>query len=197
MRCIADKPLFVAAVDAEAAHVPDDAALLITGIGTLPAAISLTEVLTEARLRDEMPSRVVNIGTAGALHDGLAGVFEVDAVTKHDFKLEVLSDLGKYLLPERIELPTSGRLPVRTLATGDLFVTDTQTRNRLAQESALCDMEGYSVAAVCQRFEVPCTLLKQVSDPADESSVGTWAGVLDRGARQLMSAVTDLGLLPR
>ena len=56
-------------------------------------------------------------------------------------------------------------------------------------------MEGYSIAAVCQRFDVPCILLKQVSDSANEESMGTWAGVLDRGARQLASAATDLGFL--
>ena len=125
----------------------------------------------------------------------MAGVFEVNKVTKHDFKLEVLTDINRYLLPEAIELETSGRLPVRGLATGDMFVSDTALRTELAKKSQLCDMEGYSIAAVCQRFDVPCTLLKQVSDSANEESKGTWANVLDRGARQLASAATDLGFL--
>ena len=62
-----------------------------------------------------------------------------------------------------------------------MFVSDTALRTELAKKSQLCDMEGYSIAAVCQRFEVPCTLLKQVSDSANEESKGTWANVLDRG----------------
>ena len=189
------RTLFVAAVDAEAAHIPEGEPLLITGIGTVPAAIALTEALADARANGALPERVVNIGTAGALVDGMAGVFEVGKVTKHDFKLEVLTDINRYLLPEVIELETSGRLPVRGLATGDMFVSDTALRTELAQKSQLCDMEGYSIAAVCQRFDVPCTLLKQVSDSANEESKGTWANVLDRGARQLASAATDLGFL--
>ena len=167
------RTLFVAAVDAEAAHIPEGEPLLITGIGTVPAAIALTEALADARANGALPDRVVNIGTAGALIDGMAGVFEVNKVTKHDFKLEVLTDINRYLLPEAIELETSGRLPVRGLATGDMFVSDTALRTELAQKSQLCDMEGYSIAAVCQRFEVPCTLLKQVSDSANEESKGT------------------------
>ena len=69
MENLSGRTLFVAAVDAEAAHIPDSEALLITGIGTVPAAISLTEVLAEARAHDALPERVVNIGTAGALGD--------------------------------------------------------------------------------------------------------------------------------
>ena len=189
------RTLFVAAVDAEAAHIPEGEPLIITGIGTVPASIALTEALADARANGALPDRVVNIGTAGALVDGMAGVFEVNKVTKHDFKLEVLTDINRYLLPEAIELETSGRLPVRGLATGDMFVSDTALRTELAKNSQLCDMEGYSIAAVCQRFDVPCTLLKQVSDSANEESKGTWANVLDGGARQLASAATDLGFL--
>ncbi len=177
--------LFVAAVDAEASHVPDGAPLLITGIGTVPAAIELTNALASAEV---LPERVINIGTAGALVDDLSGVFEISHVRKHDFHLDVLSDVSRYLLPEVIELETSGKLPTASLATGDSFISDTPTRTRLAQDSELCDMEGYAIAAVCRKFGVPCTLLKQVSDTANEESYGTWASVLDRAAEQLAEA---------
>ena len=160
--------LFVAAVDAEASHVPDGAPLLITGIGTVPAAIELTNALASAEV---LPERVINIGTAGALVDDLSGVFEISHVRKHDFHLDVLSDVSRYLLPEVIELETSGKLPTAALATGDSFISDTPTRTRLAQDSELCDMEGYAIAAVCRKFGVPCTLcLLYTSDAADDST---------------------------
>ena len=152
-------------------------------------------MLTAACLGDGLPERVVNVGTAGALAEGMTGVFEISQVTKHDFRLEVLSDIERYLLPGVIELETSGRLPTCGLATGDTFVSDSLTRAALAGKASLCDMEGYAIAAVCQHFEVPVTLLKQVSDSANEESIGTWANVLDRAARQIASAATDLGML--
>ena len=105
MENLSGRTLFVAAVDAEATHVPEGAPLLITGIGTVPAAIELTTVLASAEV---LPERVINIGTAGALRDDLSGVFEISHVRKHDFHLEVLSDVSRYLLPEVIELETSG-----------------------------------------------------------------------------------------
>ena len=187
--------LFVAAVDKEAAALPEGTPLLVTGIGTLPAAMALTEYLTVAREEGTLPRWVVNIGTVGALRDGLDGVYEIDRVTKHDFKLDILTDIDRYLLPKVIEIPVSGNHPVQGLATGDMFVSDTQTRERLAQDSGLCDMEGYAIAAVCQRFGVPVTLLKQVSDPANESSVGKWNDALPRAAHELHEACVKSGFI--
>ncbi|MFH0411505.1 nucleosidase [Corynebacterium sp. L4756] len=192
---LAGRTLFVAAVHGEADRLPDNVPLLITGIGTLPAAISLSTVLARAQAQNAMPARVVNVGTAGALRDGLLGVYEVDRVVKHDFFLEDHSGIGQYLLPDAIELKTSGRLPTAGLATGDQFVGDGQTRARLAKESSLCDMEGYAVAATCGLFGVPVTLLKQISDSADEVAEESWAQAVPQGARQLYTALGELGLL--
>lgn len=108
MENLSGRTLFVAAVDAEAAHVPEGEPLLITGIGTVPAAIELTNALASA---ETLPERVINIGTAGALRDDFAGVFEVSHVRKHDFHLDVLSDISRYLLPEVIELETPRQIP--------------------------------------------------------------------------------------
>lgn len=192
---LSGRTLFVAAVDAEIARLPQDASVLVTGIGTVPAALAVMEILASARAEGDLPARVVNVGTAGALKDGLDGVYEIGAVTKHDFNLDVISDISRYLLPDAIELETSGKLEVKNLATGDMFVSDTATRDRLAQNWDLCDMEGYAVAAAASRLDVPVTLLKQVSDPANETSVGQWAGVLDRSAQELAAAVEELGLI--
>ena len=183
--------LFVAAVDGEVSQLPDGVDLLITGIGTVNAAIALTERLAVG----PRPARVVNLGTVGALRDGLDGVFEIGSVRKHDFNLLIESDIHRYLLPEVIELEVSGKFSVQGLATGDTFVTDTVTRNRLAVDSGLVDMEGYSLAAVCQRFGVPLTMLKQVSDPANEETIGKWASSLDRAAHELADAARVLGFL--
>ncbi|APT93349.1 nucleosidase [Corynebacterium phocae] len=191
-----EKILFVAAVDAEVKHLPSDAELLITGIGTVNAAMKVSEYLAAARERGQLPDRVVNLGTVGALRDGLDGVFEISTVIKHDWNLLIESDIHRYLLPEVIELETTGQLPRQGLATGDTFVTDTQLRNRLAEESGLCDMEGYAIAAACQHFGVPLTMLKQVSDPANEETVGQWANALDRAAFELDQAAKKLGFLP-
>src|SRR5690625_939535 len=71
---LAGRTLFVAAVHGEAERLPKNVPLLVTGIGTVPTAISVATVLARAQAQGAMPARVVNVGTAGALRDGLAGV---------------------------------------------------------------------------------------------------------------------------
>lgn len=187
-------PLFVAAVPGEVTQLPEGTPLLITGIGTLAAAITLTETLVQARAEDRLPSRIINVGTAGALRDEHPdGVFEITQVHKHDFNSEAVPGIAENFLPAEFNLEVSGLLPTAQLATGDTFVEDTQTRDRLAKRAGLVDMEGYAVVAVARRFGVPVTLLKQISDQANEETASGWASSLDRGAHQLSEAVERLG----
>ena len=50
-------------------------------------------------------------------------------------------------------------------------------------------MEGYALAAVCSTFGVPLTLLKQVSDSADESASEVWEAALERARVELEEAL--------
>lgn len=188
-------PLYVAAVRGEVDQLPADAPILITGIGTLAASITLTEALTEARAKGELPSHIINIGTAGALRaEHPDGVFEVDSVFKHDFNSEVVPGVAELFSPEVFHPKVTGLFPTAQLATGDTFVNDTEVKNRLARRAGLVDMEGYAIAAVAHHFGVPVTLLKQVSDHADEETASGWADSLEGGAVQIAEAVKRLKL---
>jgi nucleoside phosphorylase len=71
------------------------------------------------------------------------------------------------------------------LASGDLFVTDPVVRARLAEKAHLVDMEGYAVALAAHRFEVEVTLVKHVSDNADDSA--------HDGATAVAASAVELG----
>ena len=60
------------------------------------------------------------------------------------------------------------------------------------QQAQLCDMEGYAIAFVAQHFGIPCTLIKQVSDNADDAAADTWVDAVDRGAQDLAGAIRTL-----
>ena len=64
--------LYVSTTQCEAAQVPIDYPLIVTGIGIIRATLVLTEYLARA---DELPERIINFGTAGSL-DGNTGIFE-------------------------------------------------------------------------------------------------------------------------
>lgn len=171
------RPLIVAATSAEAAHVPDGLEVLVTGLGKTAAAVALTRHLAA---RDDLADLVlVNLGTAGALHDHVDGLFEVGTVINHDLSAEAIRALG-YDPRERIVVGPGETV----LASGDVFVTDPVVRARLAEQAELVDMEGYAVAYVAAELGVPCRLVKHVSDQADEGAMD-WVSLVDRSARVL------------
>ncbi|CAB0672676.1 5'-methylthioadenosine/S-adenosylhomocysteine nucleosidase [Corynebacterium diphtheriae] len=83
-------------------------------------------------------------------------------------------------------------LPTAGLATGDTFISDTATRDRLAQQAQLCDMEGYCVVKVAREFGIPVTLIKQVSDHADESAAAKWHDAARGGVVPLGECVAQI-----
>ena len=172
--------LVVAATRREAAYVPAHLPLVITGIGKTAAATATAVAL--AAEPDRSALTVVNVGTAGALHDGLSGLHEIDVVINHDLDAALIRSLGEDP-KERLVLRPDQPDPI-ALATGDVFVTDPVVRARLARHAALVDMEGYAVAYAAMAFGVPVRLVKHVSDQADEGA-HDWPSLVDHSARAL------------
>ncbi len=168
--------LVVSATRAEAAHVPDGLQVVVTGLGKTAAAVATTQALLES---DRDGVTVVNIGTAGALREGVAGLHEVGTVVNHDMNGDAIRALG-YDPQDELVVGTSDVV----LASGDVFVTDPVVRERLAVRAHLVDMEGYAVAFACARLGVPVRLVKHVSDNADESALD-WPALVDRSAQAL------------
>jgi predicted 5'-methylthioadenosine/S-adenosylhomocysteine nucleosidase len=167
--------LVVSATRAEAAHVPAGLDVLVCGVGKVEAAVRTAEAI--ARLR---PSQVVNVGTCGALREGVTGLFEPSRVVNHDFDAAGIRALGYDVADEVTLAGGDGSV----LATGDRFVTDPVVRDGLATRASLVDMEGYAIVRAAQAFDVPVRLVKVVSDGADESALD-WPAVVDGCARRL------------
>jgi adenosylhomocysteine nucleosidase len=170
--------LVVSATAVEAAHVPARFGVLHTGIGKVDAAIVVTEALA-AYPAGARPV-VVNVGTAGALHDHHAGLYVPSRVLNHDLSAEALRSLG-YPAVDEISLPDGDG---SVLATGDVFVSDPARRAELSRRADLVDMEGFAIAAACARMGAVCRLVKHVSDNADESAMD-WPAQVDASAREL------------
>lgn len=176
--------LVVAATRAEAAYVPDGVPVVITGMGKTTAAIETTRALLG--YGDTTDLVVLNIGTAGALQDGLAGLHRPGVVLNHDISAEAVRSLGAD--PE--ELIDLGNGDGTVLASGDVFVTDPAVRTVLAQRADLVDMEAYGVALACRRLRVRLELVKHVSDNADEGAFD-WPVLVDASARVLGAWVVE------
>ncbi|MFF4402315.1 nucleosidase [Streptomyces sp. NPDC001480] len=179
-----DRPLIVAAVEEEAARLDDRFPVLVTGMGKVNA----TAALALALAGNELPGEIVNLGTAGALKEGLLGVHEVSRVLQHDLDTALLHAISGQVHGAPLTVATG---PGPTLATGDTFVSDSAVRERLARDADLVDMEGYAVAAVARRLGVPVRLVKFVSDQADEGARTTWPEAVDHAAGILAAWVDE------
>ncbi|MGW4382790.1 nucleosidase [Kitasatospora sp. NPDC004531] len=172
-----DRPLLVLALPEEAAHLDAALPVLLTGMGKVNAAAALAGLLAGGA----KPSEVVNLGTAGALRTGLAGTHEIGRVLQHDLDTPLLEQLVGRPLDGPIELAAAG--PV--LATGDRFVSSDADREQLARTADLVDMEGYAIATVARRAQLPVRLVKHVSDEAGDGAALSWQESVDGCARLL------------
>ena len=173
----ADRPLIVVALEEEATHLHvSELPALVTGVGKVNAAIAVATILGE-----HSPSHVINVGTAGALREGISGTHVIGRVIQHDLDDSALFSLAGLHFGEPIDLGPTGL----TLATGDAFVSDSTTRDRLAVLADLVDMEGYAVARASLAAGVPVSLVKHVSDSADDSAGRSWRESIDDCAEQL------------
>jgi adenosylhomocysteine nucleosidase len=169
--------LVVSATEAEAAYVPEGIPVVVTGIGKTAAGVGTAKALASGGAEDVV---VLNVGTTGALRDGLAGIYLPSTVLNHDINAEAIRAIG--LDPVEVLPIDDGDGTV--LASGDTFVTDPVVRARLAERAHLVDMEAYGVAFACRQFGVPVRLVKHVSDTADEAAM-EWPARVDASAKVL------------
>lgn len=170
----------VSATKAEAAYVPADLPVIITGVGKVAAASAVASALAVGSASGSPFDLVVNVGSAGALHDHLEGLHEIGSVLNHDLSADVLRGFGY----DPQEWLTVGPEAGLRLATGDVFVSEPLVRAGLAARADLVDMEGYAVAWASRQAGVPVRLIKHVSDKADEGAMD-WPTLVDLSARAL------------
>jgi adenosylhomocysteine nucleosidase len=175
--------LVVSAVAGEARYVPDGIPVLVTGVGKTAAAVAVSRALAG---RDVSELVVLNVGTTGALRDGLSGLFLPSVVINHDVNAEAVRAIG---LDPQDELQIEGG-DGTVLASGDVFVTDPVVRQRLAERAHLVDMEAYGVVYACREYGVPVRVVKHVSDSADQAALD-WPALVDASAKVLGEWVTE------
>lgn len=163
--------------------MPAGVPVVVTGVGKTAAAVAVGRELAE---RDTSDLVVLNVGTTGALRDGMAGLYLPSVVVNHDVNADAIRAIG---LDPQDELVVEGG-DGTVLASGDVFVTDPVVRARLAERAHLVDMEAYGVVYACREYGVPVRVVKHVSDSADEAALD-WPTLVDTSAKVLGEWVSD------
>ena len=119
--------------------------LVITGIGEKAAEKAAEEWIQQGA------TRILNAGVCAALDEGLprGSIFFISSVSNEEGEEIPLSppqNNGKQLLSVKIPLHD----PLR--------------KEALKQHADLLDMEGFAISKVCQQHQIPCTLIKGITD---------------------------------
>lgn len=165
---------------------------LVTGVGPVEAAVSLSHALTTLGLQESAPDLVVSLGSAGSALLQHAQVYQVATVCYRDMDASPLgfepgktpfSDLPGTLTPP-MRVPG---LPEATLSTGADFISGQAYR---AIAADMVDMETYAVLRACQEHGVSMIGLRGISDGrADVGSMADWSDSLADVERNLAAAV--------
>ena len=136
--------------------------LIESSIGKVSSTLA-TSLLIERYSID----RLINIGLAGALKPITTGsAYFVNSVTQHDAFIpfvEYQNDMYQKincLVPDNVDNSL-------TLTTGDQFIDNT---NKVTNDADIVDMEGFAVAYVAKKYKLPITVIKGISDDANNSS---------------------------
>lgn len=80
---------------------------------------------------------------------------------------EKLNELAKQVANE-----LGKKLAFGAIATGDEFICDENKKSKIVQvfDAEACEMEGASVALVCDALKIPCFVLRAMSDEAGEKA---------------------------
>lgn len=188
--------LFVMAVDAEyGPHLKARFSPLMTGVGPVEAAISVTRALSHLALDGALPDLVVCLGSAGSRTLEQTEVYQIASVSYRDMDASPLGfEKGRTPFldhPAMIELPHRiPGLPAATLSTGGNIVSG-EAYDRI--EADLVEMETFAVLRACQSFGVPLIGLRGISDgKAELRRVSDWTEYLHVIDEKLALAVDRL-----
>jgi adenosylhomocysteine nucleosidase len=188
--------LFAMAAEAEfGAHLRARFAPLMTGVGPVEAAVSLTGALNELRSAATLPDLVISLGSAGSSRLEQCGVYQVASVAYRDMDASPLGfEKGRtpFLdLPKTLPLPhLIPGIPSATLSTGANIISGAAYD---AIEEDMADMETYALLRASQKFGVPLIGLRGISDgKAPLSGFADWIEYLHVIDERLAGAVDML-----
>ncbi len=182
-RISANEPLLVVALELEAIALRElGLPMLVTGAGKVNAAVAVATAINATR-----PRELINLGTAGGLKEHVQGTHLVRSVIEHDIDDASIFAIADVHCSLPINLAREGMI----LATGDRFISDSADRELLAVVADIVDMEGYAIAKAAAIGGVALTMVKHVSDQADESAAHSWADSVTHCSHQLAAWVRD------
>lgn len=180
-------PLFVFALEQEAADKFSDFHPLFIGVGKVNAAYRLTK-----RITVDKPSIIVNLGSAGSNTFDRGSVICCTKFIQRDMDTTTIG-CKKY------ETPFSGipsileyGLNIQSLPEGICGTGDNFEVGHSVKDYNVIDMEAYPLAYIAYKEQIPFLCLKYISDGADESAAEEWSTTVHHAAEALRNTIDKI-----
>ncbi len=179
-----------------------DLYVLQAGMGEIAAAAGTQFLITKCGV-----STIVNFGVVGGLTTDMKRekICIVDRVVHYKYDCSEFMDLavGQVAGHDSIFIKTSeelvksalsimDHLPLATCCSGDKFISTEEEKRYLHDtfEGDICDMESAGIVLTCQANDVPCLLLKSVSDGLADGAEGFYNELQSASLKCLLAADT-------
>lgn len=155
--------------------------LVLCGVGKVNAART-TQILIDYFNIDT----IINIGSSGALNPELniGDIVIADKLIQHDFDITAfghnkgyITGVGEYIYSDKKMVKDISniinnisqkkyKVKIGTIATGDIFCTDIEMKNKIYKKfNAQCvEMEGAAIAQVSYLNKIPFIVIRSISD---------------------------------
>lgn len=194
LKTVGDKKLlYVMAAEPEyGVHLKKYITPLMTGVGPVEAAISLSNALSEL---DTKPDCIICLGSAGSATLEQAEVYQVSSIAYRDMDASPLGfEKGATPLldiPAILKLENQNtKLKKASLSTGASIVSGDAYHGINAD---MVDMETFAIQRVCMVHDIPLIGLRGISDGKEElTQLSDWTQYLNIIDEKLAIAVVQI-----
>ena len=180
--------------------------LVESGVGKVNAGRT-TQILID----NYKPSAIYNIGVAGGVDKSLkvGDVVISTSLVQHDFDITAFDHkkgyipnvgdvipVDKVLVMNSIEALKEKNLAYKLgcIASGDIFCTDAKMASKINEKfKALCvEMEGSAIGQVCFLCQVPCLVLRSISDCPNNHNRITYDEFLPKACENIAKIMYEI-----
>ena len=155
--------------------------LVEAGVGKVNAARVTQIIIDKFKIK-----HIINVGSAGTVNDELeiGDIVIGKKLIQHDFDITAfghpkgyISNIGRYVeidkklyttIQSKISKIAKDKFKVKigTIVSGDIFCTDIKMKNKIREkfDADAVEMEGAAIAQVCKLDNVPCLVIRSISD---------------------------------
>ena len=182
-----------------------DTVVAVAGVGKVNAA-----VCAQTMILRHSPDCIINVGVAGGLSDklGIGDIAVADDVCERDMDTSPIGDPKGYISGlNTVYIKTDPRITDMictatkelginyergTIASGDQFICTKEQREEIISEfnAIAAEMEGAAIGHAAAMNDVPFTVLRALSDSANEESVEDYPTFAKRAVEISIAIIT-------